>query len=422
MSYNYTDIKLLILMNNTHPSRRYSNFVVWLILAFPILINSVKIVSSLILLSLVALGIYTVIKTKENPLAISELKVFSYLTIGYFGIMLVSGLTADGFHYDFHHLGRKLQFLLAPLIALAVFRVDWSVKKLLLSFKIGLIIIGAITLVQYHFQLGESWSRPAGMMNQNVFGDIATIMLFFSIIQVFKETPKERIMTLIAVVCGLVAIILSGSRGSWFSALSLSVVWLVLIYPQHLRHNTKLKLSILGLFTTILLVVSNTQIVQNKLSSAATGIQGWYAGEQQLSSAGERLNMWATGLKAAKDSPWIGYGYRNANEAVQRYTQQDIGYTHLHNEYITNLVSAGVLGLFSLLALLLVPLNIFYKKLRDEKVSDYALMGVLLCVGYATFGFTHIAFGEEHVNAFYVLFLGLLLPRVLKQNDKVVQT
>jgi len=43
-------------------------------------------------------------------------------------------------------------------------------------------------------------------------------------------------------------------------------------------------------------------------------------------------------------------------------------------------------------------------------------MGILLCVGYATFGFTHIAFGEEHINAFYILFMGFLLPRVMKNN------
>jgi hypothetical protein len=41
-------------------------------------------------------------------------------------------------------------------------------------------------------------------------------------------------------------------------------------------------------------------------------------------------------------------------------------------------------------------------------------MGILLCIGYATFGFTHIAFGEEHVNAFYVLFMAMLLPKVAK--------
>jgi O-antigen ligase len=409
-------------MNDAHlgqPSQKYSDLVIALILAFPIIINSVKIVSSLILLILLGLGIYIALKNKQNPFKIPELKLFSYLTVGYFGVMLLSGLVADGLNYDFHHLGRKLQFLLAPLIALAIFRIDIPLNKLLLSFKIGLIIIGVVTTSQYFFQLGEEWARPAGMMNPNIFGDITVAMLFLSITKVFTETPKEQVTTLIGAICGVVAIILSGSRGSWVSMLILSVVWFVIIYKQYLYNNTKLKLVIFGLFTAMLLLASSTQIVQNKITTAITGVQGWHTGDGKLSSTGERLNMWTIGLEVAKKSPWIGYGYRNANDAVQKYTQQDVGYTHLHNEYITNLVSAGAIGLLSLLALLFIPLRIFYKKLKNENAYYYASMGVLLSVSYITFGFTHIAFGEEHVNAFYVLFLGLLLPRVIPSKSNL---
>jgi len=93
--------------------------------------------------------------------------------------------------------------------------------------------------------------------------------------------------------------------------------------------------------------------------------------------------------------------------------------THLHNEYITNLVSAGIVGLVALLSLLFIPMTIFYQKLKNEENYYYASMGLLLCVGYATFGFTHIAFGEEHVNSFYVFFMGLLLPKVIDNINKI---
>ena len=125
--------------------------------------------------------------------------------------------------------------------------------------------------------------------------------------------------------------------------------------------------------------------------------------------------MWISGLKAAQESPWVGHGYRNANKVAQKYTDKDIGYTHLHNEYITNLVSAGVIGLLSLLALIFIPMTIFYQKLKDKESYHYAFMGMILCVGYAAFGFTHIAFGEEHVNAFYIFFLALLMPVTAKK-------
>jgi len=396
-------------MNDTYLSQRYSNFVIVLILLFPVLINSVKILSSLILLILVGLGAYIAISGKQNPFKIKELKLFSWLTVVYFSVMLLSILVADGLNAEFHHLGRKLQFLLAPLIALAIFKINLPLKNLLLSIKMGLIIIGLITITQSFL----GYERPSGMMNQNIFGDIAVAMLFLSIVRVFNEQPKEQIITLISTVFGMSAIVLSGNRGSWLSVLILSIFYFVIIYKRYLHNNIKYKLIIFGLLTTMLVLISNTQTFNKQMFNTEVAIERWSAGNIQQSSIGERLNMWISGLKATKESPLIGHGYRNANKAAQKYTDKDIGYTHLHNEYITNLVSAGVAGLLSLLALLFLPMIIFYRKLKDEKTHHYALMGFLLCIGYATFGFSHIAFGEEHVNAFYVLLMGFLLPKVI---------
>ena len=77
-----------------------------------------------------------------------------------------------------------------------------------------------------------------------------------------------------------------------------------------------------------------------------------------------------------------------------------------------------ILGLFALLSLLFLPVVIFYRKLenKDKDTYYYASMGILLCIGYTTFGFSHIAFGEEHINAFYIFFLGLLLPLIMKNS------
>ena len=400
-------------MNDTYLGQKYSNLVIPLVLLFPILINSVKILSSLILLILVILGAYISISENKNPFKIKELKLFSWINVGYFCVMLLSILAADGLNAEFHHLGRKLQFLLAPFVALAIFKSDISLRNLLLSIKIGLIIIGIITITQA--SLG--YERPSGMMNQNIFGDITVAMLFLSVVRVFSEQPKERIITLISTILGMSAIVLSGNRGSWISVLILSVFYFIIIYKRHLHHNNQYKLIIFGLLATMLILISNSQTFKKQLHNTEIAMERWSAGNIKKSSIGERLNMWSSGLKAAQESPLIGHGYRNANKAAQKYTSKDIGYTHLHNEYITNLVSAGVIGLLSLLALVFLPMRVFYQKLKDEESHHYALMGLLLCIGYATFGFSHIAFGEEHINAFYIMFLGLLLPKVIHINN-----
>lgn len=404
-------------MNEAHVNNKYSGFVISLLLLFPILIISVKVLGNFILLILVLLGAYISIFEKKNPFKIQELKVFSWLTVGYFCVMLLSVLIADGFDAEFHHLGRKVHFLLAPLIALAIYQVNLPLKNFLLAIKVGLIVIGIIVITQ--FLLGEA--RPSGVMNANIFSDIAVVMLFLSVVQVFNEKSKEQIITLIAVLAGLVAIVLSGSRGSWMSFLILSLCYLYFIYKPLLKGNKKRQLFLIYFFAILFALVGSQSNVSSKVETAFVNIQKWDNGSHEFSSSGVRMEMWRAGLASLKESPWFGYGYRNANSVTSEYAahnQEMIAmFTHLHNEYITNLVSAGIVGLLVLLALLLIPLKIFLNSLKQDEKYFYSLMGVMLSIGYITFGFTHIAFGEEHVNAFYVLFMSFLLPRVVRVNN-----
>jgi O-antigen ligase len=294
--------------------------------------------------------------------------------------------------------------------------VTLPVKHLLLALKIGLIVIGVIVITQ--FLLGSS--RPSGMINANIFGDIAVVMLFLSVVQVFKENSKERFITFVATIAGIVAVFLSGSRGSWLSFIILSVVFITLIYKPFLSGYKKRQLFIVLFFSVLFGFIGTQTDAGKRITSAIVNIQNWDSGDQTYTSSGIRMEMWESSLEAAKESPWFGYGYRNSNVEVSKYVDGHnhtvAAFTHLHNEYLTNLLAGGVFGLLSMLTLIFVPIIILVKKLKNKELYYYASMGILLCVGYATFGFTHIAFGEEHMNAFYVLFMGFLLPRVMKNN------
>ncbi|MDC0430165.1 O-antigen ligase family protein [Candidatus Thioglobus sp.] len=404
-------------MNEAHLDKRYSSFVIGLLILFPILINSVKILGNIILLILVILGLYIAISEKKNPFKIQELKVFSWITVGYFFTMLLSILIADGFNAEFHHLGRKAHFLLAPLIALSIYQIDLPFKNILLAVKMGLIIIGIVVMVQ--FLLGSS--RPSGMINANIFGDIAVAMLFLSIVQVFNEKPKEQIITFIAAVAGVVAIFLSGSRGSWLSFIILSITFILLVYKPFLMGNKKNQLFLVLFFSVLFGFIGTQTDAGKKITNAVINIQNWDNGDQTYTSSGIRMEMWESSLEAAKNSLWFGYGYRNSNKEVSKYVDSHnhavAAFTHLHNEYLTTLLAGGLLGLVSLLVMLFIPIVFFYKNLKNQKTYYYASAGILLSIGYATFGFTHIAFGEEHVNAFYIFMLAFLLPRSMGSNE-----
>jgi len=406
-------------MTVTATDNRYSNFLIFLLISFPILILSVKPFGNLILLVLLFLGSYIFIKQKKNPFLIPELKTLSWITLSYFLVMMASMIIADGLAAQFHHLGRKIHFLLAPLIALAIYDNNLSIVQFLRSIKFGLILIGIIVLVQFFIW---GYDRPSGMFNENVFSDLAVILLFLSIVRFFEETKREQIFTSIAAIFGVIAVVLSASRGSWLSFLVLIPVYFGIASSRFSKGNYKRSFGLIILtivvsigFTQIDLVKEKTAFAK-KIGTAIDNAQSWSNDKSEFTSTSARLEMWKYGLLAAEDSPLFGHGYRNANEVVSNYAMQfkkEISmFTHLHNEYLTNLVSAGLVGLVSMIILLFAPLIVFVKKLRSEEHYNYALMGVLLCVAYSTFGFTHIALGEENMNAFYVFFLSLLLPKM----------
>ena len=396
-------------MVTTQLHTKYSNFIIALLLAFPILINSVKVFGNLILLILLVLGAYIAISEKKNPFQMPELKLFSWLMVSYFLVILFSIIIADGFNAELHHLGRKIHFLFAPFIALTLLQIDLPLKNLLLSIKLGLMAIGAVAI---------TGPLLGSMINANIFSDIAVAMLFLSIVQIFNETPKERIVTFIAVLMGGYAIFLIGSRGSWLSFLILSIVYIGLIYKPFIQNNNKIKISLALILIVLLGFVSASSHIKERVEKSIAEVQDWNSGKGTWSSNGNRMMMWKSGLSAAKDSPWVGYGYRNENKAAAAYVPKNKDWvsvgTHLHNQYITNLVATGIVGLLMLLILLFKPISIFYQNLKNKNTYYYSTMGILLSVGYITFGFTHIAFGEEHINAFYILFMGFLLPRVIK--------
>jgi len=398
-------------MTTAHSEKKYSNFIITLLLLFPVLINSIKVFGNLILLILTILGFYIAITEKKNPFNIPELKLFSWLTTSYFLIMLLSMLIADGLDAEFHHLGRKIHFLLAPFIALTIFQIDFSLNKLLLSIKIGLMAIGAVAI---------AGPLLGSMINANIFSDIAVAMLFLSIVKIFEETSKERTVTFIAVLMGSYAIFLIGARGSWLSFLILSIVYIILIYKPFVQNNNKVKILLTLLFITLIGFISTSSNIKERVSKSVAEVQDWNSGKEVWSSNGNRMKMWKSGLSAAKDSPWFGYGYRNESKAAAAYTAKNKEWvsvaTHLHNQYITNLVSAGIVGLLMLSILLFKPMAVFYRNIKNKDTYYYSVMGVLLCAGYITFGITHIAFGEEHINAFYVFFMGFLLPRAIKRK------
>ena len=80
------------------------------------------------------MGIFIAISQKLSPFNIKEIKVFSYLTAGYFIALCLTVLFSGSASEQAHFLSRELYFLFAPFIVLAFYKAEINISYLLAIF------------------------------------------------------------------------------------------------------------------------------------------------------------------------------------------------------------------------------------------------------------------------------------------------
>ena len=82
----------------------------------------------------------------------------------------------------------------------------------------------------------------------------------------------------------------------------------------------------------------------------------------------------------------------------------------LHNSYLQSLALQGAVGLFALLAIYLVPLSAFCRRLRDPDMAirTLAYCGAAVCASYVFFSLTQVILRRNNGIMFYVIVLAIL--------------
>ncbi len=209
---------------------------------------------------------------------------------------------------------------------------------------------------------GDWAERVGGPTNPIHFGGV---VLAFSLMLLprLADTSiswQTRTLAALAVVLGLIASGLSGSRGAWLALLPLLVLyWFTLGTRQSGRWRLGLPLGIV-VFAFLLALMPGVPIgprLAEGVAAIAT-LDGEIARDDTLAI---RIALWQIGLDALSGNWWTGTGpggFRAALEnAVATGTLQDwfLEYQHPHSQYLSALVIGGLPGLFSLLLLFGVP-------------------------------------------------------------------
>ena len=400
--------------------KNYSWFVNSLLFLFPIGINTVKVSGDLILVILAISGIVLSIFYKTSPFSIKELKLFNWLTLGYFLVICLSILFSGKAAELAHFISRELYFLFAPFVALAIFKAKINIATVLYGIKITLILLASLVYINS----GSFDVRYSGVMNADSYGGVLTAMLLMSLSKIHNESLTERVFTFFAFFMGFLALIASGTRGAWLSAiLSISVF----IWIAYKKGELKSLLKILGLFLFTFIIMMNFMKLTNmekRVYLAKQQVIDWIDGNNVVSSAGMRMEVWKASIKQVNTQlPLTGVGYRNITSVIAKHADKQaqshiMGFNHVHNVYLNHLVSEGVFGLIAVLALLFLPLRRFMSRINSKKndLGSISTMGMVLVVSLSLFGVTNHLFGDIFLNAFYVFFMAILLPKVTRVN------
>ena len=323
--------------------------------------------------------------------------------------------------FIFFH-GEKINLIDNPLraflfLSVIIFIVYSSVKfdVLLYSIPLGAFIAGLVALYQYYvLHLPSAFYEQMKIQS----GDMAMSLGLFSFVIALHllDANKSKLAMLVIVsgIFGILASLLSFSRGGW---VGVPILLLILIFLY--RHLLSKKLLLGGI--TFLCIISVVLTVNNKfvnrLSEAQYELKLYLSGDDKVSSIGERLDMWKIGSKAFLEHPISGWSlkeldyYKKDLSDKNIVTKASISFSHLHNQFIDELVKKGIVGGVAILGVFFLPLYIFYTKQKNKKnnkrIKFITTLGIVHILSTMSYCITQAFISHNSGNIFYffVLFL-----------------
>ena len=243
--------------------------------------------------------------------------------------------------------------------------------------------------------------------NPNLLGGFLLPILPLALVALLRwQGLARRAFALAALVLGIVALVLTYSRGAWMGMVSsLGVLGLLLAlrltrhWPPFWRRLLPV-LLLVGGGLLLALLVTQVEPLRVRVMSLLAG--------REDSSNNFRMNVWTAVLKMIQERPWLGIGPGNTvfNLIYPLYQQPKFNALSAYSIPLELLVEAGIPGLLAGLGLFLSSLRIGMRQWRaDGPLVLPSLAAVAVFVGLGVQGLTDTIFFRPEVQllAFFCL-------------------
>lgn len=376
-------------------------------------------------LALIFLGISLNMKwlSKVNGifLSLTVLKIYldrKKLKFGYLeiigAILLILSLLSEYlnfFNYEKSYI--YFQNTILMIIAMKIWSFNYEDKKLLKNyFKIMLVVLSLINLIS-PLVFGGIYTFTFGVLMAILVADLIDRLLFYD------KNIYNLGIDILSLLLGLYGVIVS-SRRTMIVALGIYCIYL---FIKLLKCDKKkaVILVFLGVIFSSVVIGIGFGNEKYKIKELVISITKTKTDESSI----QRFLMWRRGYYVAKENPILGIGvdgfykevikekYSSIKKDSERFEEVFI---HVHNEYIHQIITRGILG-----AILFYGLWIYIlSKLRKSKDKDFDIM---LLIIYGVYGiFDPYSIRAESI-IFYT-FIGIsfvnCLPVIEKEN-KILQ-
>jgi O-antigen ligase len=370
-------------------------------------------------IAILLISIVGLIATKNQNYDLLE----SWEWVWILSIIAFIGMISQG-HGDFDYLDSSSRLLLAIPVYLFIRRVGININAVFIGSILGAIVAGGYSWYQYeHLNL----SMSLGVANNHIFfGQVALILTMFSFCSaVVSKKTINTLLSVVGVLCGLYAVIVSGSRGGW---LAIPAIFLFL-FSANVWHVSKLKIvvvAVLLFFTSIGVYNIDKLPVKSRVDRVFTEVDLYFTKDNVQPSVGSRLEMWKGAFLIAKDSNFLGVGESNYDSAQQKLrddgrVNQKMLRWDPHNLYLNVAAKQGIFGLLALLSIMLVPLRLFFKDAVSNSASkNTSIMGGMLIVSYLDFMLTTSTFIYQFMTLFFAFLLVALLGNLTNKKSTTI--
>lgn len=357
----------------------------------------------------------------------------SFIVLAILPVFFYSPLGEASFNLINHRLSALVTFLFIWVVFWQLKPTEdviwWSLITITLSvlFVIGyeLYKLGDFQLIFTH-RFG--YLTTPTVIRFGIYSNLLTVILLGGFIWAVKRGPWVIFILIVAALLSFVGSLVSDTRTAWAGLPEALIGWSV-FYWLYLKRNSIINIKKV-LFFWVFFIASFTAIlfyfgerVENRWTAMTGDLNGYTQGSGSAGSIGLRLVLFEAGVKGFLEKPLTGVGEDNSITEQLRLTapimqdvygaNEGIAFGHLHNQFIDEAFTRGILGLLSLLVTIGYLIFFFARQAKaskkDSHFSPWPLAGLLFVISSAI-----SMFGEAWIHlstgvGFYIFFITLFV-------------